>query len=757
MDISDNAGTGRHYRTLLIIALLFCAFHAVLYAASPPHDGDSYDYAAIARNVVRYSELREDTLRAYSTHTSPHAHPASERGSLYVFLLAPFHAVFGDTHWTFTVPSLIGLFLLPLVTYGTGKKYFDPDAAYIAAILTLFSPSLLRVYDVMDPGLPEVWLMIIFLSFASALLDGNFFRAGILMGIAFLVKKNAAVMIPATLLWLALCRPRILFSRGAVLLFSVALLTIMPFLVRNQVLFGNPVHSEHFTGLATMYDPSIIEHFRNGDIFELSFSYSLYNQPDKSGSAITPASVAKGISLNALAALRGYETDVFYIPGFPQAVGLLMLPFLAAGALRARRNHATVLSLLLCFFMLLMHAIAGPYSDRYLLPVMPLALLVGASGIISFAAFAASRHRLSRRHFVAAIVLFMLISESCGFIIMSVMRASGNPRETPYAELRTACDYIRQHTAPDTVIMTYPFSATHFLCDRSTIPFPYDSLATAATAAKRYNAQYIFFAEIWPVDSMPEPPFAITVARGMRLSVFRIDKKRLDGFTEDPGASPLSTLNPVRHFIGRNAAVEIAPPLYKMLVRFSGGAIPGYAAYFALCIGFVSIYTILRGRYRLLPVILLIVATAAIQIANFSRLFAPYMAPRPEISPVEIASILSDMPSPAKYEPLTVLPLTRGASAATKQLRQFFPAASLSARHDPGLPQADFIFYPIDESRRWLYDSSRLKQSISVNDTRRETIKRITASHPGMTVIPVYGGILLHSGAASGPMPRVDN
>jgi len=99
---------------------------------------------------------------------------------------------------------------------------FDSDVGFYASLLTLLAPGILRIYSLMDPGLPEVWQMIFYLLFVSAFLRERYFASGVLIALAYLFRNNSIVLVPASLLWMFIYRRKALFGLPAVKMLGAA-------------------------------------------------------------------------------------------------------------------------------------------------------------------------------------------------------------------------------------------------------------------------------------------------------------------------------------------------------------------------------------------------------------------------------------------------------------------------------------------------------------------------------------------------------
>jgi len=223
---------------------------------------DGARFLNIARCITRGEGF--STPEAWPAWMAPERLPMPEtfKEPGYPFAIAALAALgvplFAAGQWI----SLLAGLLLPFVVYALGRRlHADPWVALAAAALTTACPVLIaQSAYVMAESLFALLVTTAFLAAAPRLagegpeagrafapprsaqaLD---FAAGAILGLAFLVRAQAALAAPALLLLLAAgTTPRVRVAR--VLFAGVgALAAVAPFLARNVRLFGAPLHSD---------------------------------------------------------------------------------------------------------------------------------------------------------------------------------------------------------------------------------------------------------------------------------------------------------------------------------------------------------------------------------------------------------------------------------------------------------------------------------------------------------------------------------
>ncbi len=743
----------RYWRTLIILSFIFCVFHLFVQARAPVHDGDSFEYVGIARSIFETGHMREDLLRTYTVKDQPLPHPPALRANLYVYFLIPFYAVFRTSQWAFLVPSFIGLFLLPLVTYRVGKRMFSQETGFIAALLIMLSPSVLRQYTFMDPGLPEVWQMMMYLFFILMLVEERYIVAGLLMGLAFSFKRNSIMLIPSALVWLMLFRRKQLFGIPALKLFAAAGLLVVPFLLRAWMLFGSPLYTEQFVGVSRAYSPSgtvVRERFDRGDLFGIIFNYSAYNEspPLEKHPPLREhlASIMQVIRTNTKMVIFGRETGIFYQPGIFQAFGFLVFPFFLLGLLFSRLRPDVSLAFLIVCFQIALHTGMAIYSDRYLLCVMPLVFLVAAQGMrYSFDWLKKHFSGINSLKLAMGLVIFILLSDSMPALIFNAVRTLQPPRDSRIHELETTCDYLKRKTGPDDTIMTYPFFSTHFICHRPTGAVPWGDMRVVATVLKKYDMKYLIYTQVWPGDLFPDLPFADRVARGKFISLFKIDPARLAQYLDDPQDYYISKLNPANYFLSNRFNFEISPPVYKLLSKISHSTPAGVLLYLLLAIFFVFSYNRVGFMKKSLPIAAIVLFFALLIVWNISKMFEPFSKARPQVSKIQAELFVPRIPE-EKREILMVVKTARNAPLVENDLAPLFKKTLVVPEQPELVPGRTTVFLPVPPVGKWLGDEYDFAATVEIQKARiraqQEFIDKYTRK--GYHAAPVYGGVFVY-------------
>jgi 4-amino-4-deoxy-L-arabinose transferase-like glycosyltransferase len=139
---------------------------------------------------------------------------------LYYCITALFYALFGRTDHAARWANLPAIILLALVTYSIAKRYLDPPAAAIAAVLANFFPFMLWISR---ESLIEYWLIVLVATSILALLRTNEFADrrfslifGATCGLGMLTKWTFAVYVWLPALWYARKNPKNAFLAAGV-------------------------------------------------------------------------------------------------------------------------------------------------------------------------------------------------------------------------------------------------------------------------------------------------------------------------------------------------------------------------------------------------------------------------------------------------------------------------------------------------------------------------------------------------------------
>ena len=749
MPESESNSAKLYFKLLIVVSLLFCIFYLFVHSNSPVFDGDSYEYAGIARNLYELGYLREDLLRSYAIKDQPLPHPPAQRANLYVYLLVPFYAVFKNTNFTFIVPCIIALFALPLIVFRVGRKLFSPKVGFCAALLTMFNPQLIYNYTTADSGLPDIFQMIFYLLFVLVLIEERYALAGILMALAYLFRNNSVVLIPGALCWLFLYRRRALFGAPAVKMLGIAFIIVLPFLIRSAIVFHNPFYSEQFKGVSRGYSGEMADHLEKGNLFGILFNYEEYNKipSQKIESRIHAANyIFHAIYINIKMSLWGSRWDIGFLPGIFQMLSPLLLPFLILGIIRCRGKPHSLLFMIFALQTCL-HAVLLIYSDRYLLCVLPLAYLLAVHGVEETQKIL-TRHLpiLEKKSLSLGLVLFLLMTETLPLEIFTATKLLSPRKDNVYHELKTTCDWIRTQTPGNTVLMTYPFFSPHFPCRRYTVPLPYGNIYTMTKILKKYKADYIIYGKVWPKDLFPDLPFTETVVRGSYITLLRVDFNKLNRYQQYHDRFYLNSLNPVDYFLSGHFNFEFLPPAYKLSIHFTRNFVLGTLTYL-LYIGLFFFFFYNTGFIRrVLPIILLLGFVVILKHTHLKGIVSDLVKNPPAFSRIQAEMVLQKS-LPQKNQTLFYIHEESPPVPAEPEIfRPYFKSVLIEQKIPADIGAQEIIFIPLPPITILLFNRDAFMMNMEIQKSRDEIQVNLMQAYKrhGFNATPIYGGIFLY-------------
>ncbi|HZG69275.1 MAG TPA: glycosyltransferase family 39 protein, partial [Herpetosiphonaceae bacterium] len=162
--------------------------------------------------------------------------------------MVPFMALLGPTALAARLPNLVFNLVLLLLVYHVGARIWDRRTGLLAALLTLFNHFffLLTVYSTTDLGFVVLSMAAIALFFRAATTEPGgrtvlqWSLAGLITGLMGLQKPTGAIFAAGMLLWIVLRRWRgaPLPWRGLIAWAGMAGVVVLPYVIRNLVLFG---------------------------------------------------------------------------------------------------------------------------------------------------------------------------------------------------------------------------------------------------------------------------------------------------------------------------------------------------------------------------------------------------------------------------------------------------------------------------------------------------------------------------------------
>ena len=577
----QQEGAGRW--GLVVVAAIMLVALVYAFRVAPPYEGDAFEYSETALHWVRHGTMVERHLRNYNIPERRPGNAAGQRANYYTVFVAPFAAALGASPWTVFLPGLLGFLALAWCAWRAGRDWFGHAAAGWAALLCLLHPKL--IYHTLKDPTPELWQGALCVTAAAFFLKKRYIHAGVALGVACFVKQNSAALLFAFLVYVLLFDRAEFRQRALWLGLAAFLAAVSPFLIRNTVLFGNPLYTEEAQARQN-FDPQTL---REANLLETTFTLR-DSRPDsaQSGGAFFTKTLAL-FDVNLRDNLFGTQ-NMDYAPGFFQLIYILLAPFLFVGLWLGRGHPAVRLCALFLFFFILMNVMfVVPHESRYLYPAVPFGLLVGAYGAYEFAR--------RRKGFSAGAVLgFVLITGALSMLPLTLMQTMNHHEQERGREYTAACRYLNTAASEDAVIMAWPPFASTFYADRPTVPYPYGGISEQLRAVKRFGVTHVVFADMIPEGEPPDLDFLHAVAKGRYVSLYEVDRDA-QGYVDNAASYKNidDVFNPLQSLYRwtMNLPLRMDWPLEKILsMMLPGGVI---TALVMLLILFAGYHRAVRG------------------------------------------------------------------------------------------------------------------------------------------------------------------
>ncbi len=379
--------------------------------------------------------------------------------------------------------SLLAGLLLPFAVYALGRR-LDPDpwVGIVAGALSAASPVLIAqsVY-VMAESAFALALTVAFLAAAPATDFGGRkvspeappaldLIAGMLFGLAFLVRAQALVAFPALALLLIAGRTwRVRLGRVA-LAAAGALIAITPLIVRNLRLFGEPLHSDVTAfGLWPYVD-------------QFAFTHFLERPPSAAGYALSHLPQVMAHARSTLASFLR-----FTLPHDLLGHGVLIFPLVIGAWIATQRARVWSFALLYlsctAIFILSLNWVA-----RYFASAAPLLCLLAALGAVWIARRVEPVPRprgFSLARMMALVLVLLMVA-----IAVRTVRSVAPPTMPDLAAARAEAPFLRAHLAPGEAVMAETTSYWAWFTDRPAVHPVVADIPTFESVMRRLRVHY---------------------------------------------------------------------------------------------------------------------------------------------------------------------------------------------------------------------------------------------------------------------------
>jgi hypothetical protein len=457
----------------LLIILLFAALMRVgIYGLNPhPQVGDSYVHYSLAKSFLTEQWYTSDIIDNYWTQYTQFPFPGSYRPPLQDFLdgLA-MAANRPDPASAASMSVSFGLFLIAAI-YVLAKGMFDGKTAILACILASFNFFLISRSIELEPRLMVSFFVLMMLYFAEK--GPKYWPYAALGGSLSYLTHYSSIWFIASVVIYQLAKNRAMKVADALRCGAIFLALVSPWLIRNAILFGNPLYStsrnaiyvSNPEGFATLSPPTLASYISSlgGGVqgWLMAAAYRLINLVT---SYVPPPQ--KMLQYGITWTLNSSLVDL-----------VNPLVFLAA-SIYILRNFKTLRGTQVFFTVVFSSAIApllpgNPSSDG--VAIAHLSPLVGV-----FIVYAAAY--LSKRGHDAIywLVIASVVSQT---LWLSAARSS----IVPSAE---ASGLIERTVPKDAVVMSVQAHEINYLSGRRTMVAPYESWPEILGTARRYHVGY---------------------------------------------------------------------------------------------------------------------------------------------------------------------------------------------------------------------------------------------------------------------------
>lgn len=356
-------------------------------------DPFSYNPSSIA------DSFREDKVNAPSYLNEPlFKHPP-----LFPYLIAAVSRITGSPLLAAFYVSFISGICIVIAAFFIGKEVFDARAGALAALLAAADPIRLTCSVKMWPDSTLAALMLTALLFIIKAVKRDSARAymiaGVLTGLAMLVKYPALLLFPAGLGTLLVFNPASIRSKRFLLWPAAAFAVFLPWLIWNHQVYG----AGFITVMTRLHGvrPLFIYNLAAAAVVIAAVCLAAYKLPEKIRFSLVAGALAwlfclpyVSKTLTAMfdisfipshgwiSGMFSYEPRLFYIRRLIELSPFFFVSFLGM-LLIAKPKHRSLFILIPALVTLVFYIFWGSYQSRYLLFASPLLMITASYVIIS--------------------------------------------------------------------------------------------------------------------------------------------------------------------------------------------------------------------------------------------------------------------------------------------------------------------------------------------------------------------------------------
>ena len=480
---------------------------------------DSAQYGELGKSVAEGHWFTINTVKFFfNKWPSSITHPDDIYDPLQPLLLGLLFKLFGTSVFVANIPSMVFAFIVtPLLAFFLAKRFVPTKYAFIVGFMTLLNPLHQALYCWADPMFASLTLAGI-LCFSKAQDNPKWYVwAAIVFGLAALARRTgylygAFFVIAAVYHWRKGSKIKAAYATMGI---PVFMLTISPWLIRNYLVFGNPLQNVYTYArfLIGYFTPSGYNLFTSRVFWDETINFHwLLQQVGWSGvwhKALTQTATAL----------------------------LYFWPLHLAGLLCWKKLRFEFKTALVIYFVsLIVVANYGIYVPRYSTPFIPLFFLIGMILWLQWMKTPKPWLKTALRIALACAIAF-LVMITIGRFFMSVnyknfsisFEGPGYPRvdDPRFLPRLDVAKWVDQNLPQDAVIMTSSPHDLNFYTGRKALKIPIDTPDRIKEVLCYYRVTYVEYYDEPTVTNTILPQSMASILKDPAFHVVYNDKSTI--------------------------------------------------------------------------------------------------------------------------------------------------------------------------------------------------------------------------------------
>ena len=479
------------------------ALFSLYFSVDPPYDGDAYEHAEVAKNLLERGELMQDHHLYPCLDHLPLPAPVARRLSLHVLLQMPFQFLFGSHVLVLLLPFLLTLLFVPRVALGALGPVFGARPTLLASAVVAFHPQLVMYFSV-DPNVEPPLTLAVLAGF-WAFRTRRFALCGLALGIGALIKPTSLVVFGAfglAIIWRQrdLLRQRKLWVGAA-----LAVLAGGPMILWSQYTLSQGIMVDAF--VTQQITPELIRSDTVAHFFHIH--RGPWEDP-----GTTFFDWLEIVSVASWDFLWGNQWFFGQHQGALEMLGWLLMPLMPFGllAVENKLDQAAIGLAVVLFILANMVLTAIGAEPRLLMPVM----------VFTGAAAFAGLERLVADHLAPRLSVGLALFEIMPGIV-AVLIMSGDLATRPHhtlAEFESIGEILPPGDGPILTSLQLSFAYHH---DSLALPIPLGPMTDALELAERRGARGMALFRTREGACLPYDPALRPIAETERLCVYGFD------------------------------------------------------------------------------------------------------------------------------------------------------------------------------------------------------------------------------------------